>query len=248
MRFLHSRIGSTCATLTILAVLAAGGCTSASLQRSAQSARSPLSAGSPSPMSTQTALAQVAGLARSRWNCAGMEFEAAFDTVGERVELALPEGTLSLPQAVAASGTRYADHRGNTFWTKGETGTLRRAGAEPLDCMRTDAPSPWDEAKSRGVHFRAVGNEPGWLVEVGEGETPTLHALLDYGERTLDLPHVQMLSGLLGYAATSADGTRVRLVLERDACNDGMSDSTYPVTAQLEVGDRVYRGCGRFLD
>jgi len=200
------------------------------------------------PMVRAAPPATVANLVRSRWNCAGMEFEAAFDTVGERVDLALPEGTLSLPQAVVASGARYVDHRGNEFWTKGNTATLRRAGAEPLDCLRTDAPSPWDEAKTRGVHFRAVGNEPGWLVEVGAGETPPLHAELDYGERRFDLAKVQMLSGLLGYAGATTDGARVRLVLEREQCNDGMSDATYPVSAQFEVGDRTYRGCGRFLD
>jgi uncharacterized lipoprotein YbaY/uncharacterized membrane protein len=200
------------------------------------------------PMVRAAPPAPVADLARSRWNCAGMEFEATFDTIGERVDLALPEGTLSLPQATSASGARYADHRGNEFWTKGNTATLRRAGADPLDCTRTDAPSPWDEAKSRGVHFRAVGNEPGWLVEVGAGETPRLQAQLDYGERRLDIPNVQMLSGLLGYAGTIADGTGVRLVLERETCNDGMSDATYPVSARFEVGDRTYRGCGRFLE
>lgn len=200
------------------------------------------------PMVRAAPPAPVADLSRSRWNCAGTEFEASFDSIGERVDLALPEGTLSLPQAASASGARYADHRGNEFRTRGNTGTLRRAGADPLDCVRSDAPSPWNEAKSRGVHFRGVGNEPGWLVEVGAGETPTLQAQLDYGERRIDIPDARMLSGLLGYAGTTADGTRVRLVLERGTCNDGMSDATYPVSARLEVGDRAYRGCGRFLE
>jgi len=189
---------------------------------------------------------------RTHWTCDGMTFEAAFDIEGRRVELALPEGTLSLPLAISASGARYLDHRGNEFWTKGDSGTLTREGGKKLDCVRQDAPpatgSPWADAKARGIAFRAIGTEPGWMLEVGQGERPTLHAELDYGERVLDVAAMQPLSGLLGYVGTVADGARVRLVLERRACSDGMSDDTYPVAVQLEADDRSYRGCGRFLD
>ena len=109
------------------------------------------------------------------------------------------------------------------------------------------AGSPWDAAKARGIGFRGVGNEPGWFVEVGMGEAPSLHAELDYGARMLDVERLQPLSGLLGYAGTSQDGIAVRLLLERKTCSDGMSDTAYPVSAQLIVGDKTYRGCGRFL-
>lgn len=107
--------------------------------------------------------------------------------------------------------------------------------------------SPWDDAKARGIGFRAVGNEPGWFAEVGMGEAPSLHAELDYGERMVDVGSLQPLSGLLGYAGTAHDGASVRLVIERKSCSDGMSDATYPASATLTVGDRTYQGCGRFL-
>lgn len=190
-------------------------------------------------------------LQHTSWTCDGMTFDATFDLTGERVELALPDGALSLPLATSASGARYADHRGNEFWTKGDTGTLARAGGKQSECVRADQSSkpgsPWDRAKQRGVAFRAIGQEPGWVVEVGQGEAPTLHGQLDYGERTLDVVRMQGLSGLLGWAGTQADGTPVRLVLERKACNDTMSDHLYPVQAVLEVGGTTYRGCGKFL-
>jgi len=54
----------------------------------------------------------------------------------------LPGGTLSLPLAQSASGARYADHRGNEFWTKGDTGTLTREGGRKVDCVRADAKVP----------------------------------------------------------------------------------------------------------
>ena len=196
---------------------------------------------------------QPAGqLQRTHWTCDGMTLDAAFDTEGRRVELALPDGMLSLPLAISASGARYLDHRGNEFWTKGDGGTLTHEGGKKLACVRQDAPpatgSPWADAKARGIAFRAIGTEPGWMLEVGQGERPALHAELDYGERVLDVAAMQPLSGLSGYVGTAADGARVRLVLERRGCSDGMSDDVYPVAVQLEAGDRNYRGCGRFLD
>ena len=84
------------------------------------------------------------------------------------------------------------------------------------------------------------------MFEVGMGDTTTLHAELAYGERKVDA-QVRGLSGLLGWAGKTADDTRVRLVLERKACSDGMSDAHYPVEAVLEVGGDTFRGCGRFL-
>lgn len=107
--------------------------------------------------------------------------------------------------------------------------------------------SPWDQAKARGVGFRGIGTEPGWMVEVGTGEAPALHAALDYGERKVDVARMQALSGILGYAGATADGIEVKLHLQREDCSDGMSDQTYPVSARLSVGDGTYQGCGRFL-
>lgn len=188
---------------------------------------------------------------RTRWTCGGVTFDAVFDARAGRVDLALPDGALSLPLARSASGARYVDHRGNEFWTSGSRGTLTRASGGRGDCVRQDAApatgSPWEQARARGIAFRAVGNEPGWLAEVGPGGSPALHAVLDYGERTVDVASLQPLSGLLGYAGTSRGGNRVRLVLERRACSDGMSDATYPVAATLEVDGQAWRGCGRFL-
>ena len=107
--------------------------------------------------------------------------------------------------------------------------------------------SPWEQARARGITFRGVGNEPGWLVEVGAGETPALHVELDYGERKIDLAHAQRLSGAPGYTGTASDGVEVGLQLQHGDCSDGMSDQTYPVSARLSVGDKTYAGCGRFL-
>ena len=118
--------------------------------------------------------------------------------------------------------------------------------AEPSTPTTAQA-SPWEQAKARGIAFRGIGTEPGWLVEVGAGENPALHAELDYGERKIDLAHAQVLTGASGYAGTTSDSVEVKLQLQREDCSDGMSDQTYPVSTKLSVGDTTYTGCGRFL-
>jgi len=107
--------------------------------------------------------------------------------------------------------------------------------------------SPWEDARARGVVFRAVGNEPGWFVEVEGGKNPGLRATLDYGERTLEVPRVFEYSGLYGYHGKTIDRIDVRLTMKLEPCSDGMSDERYPFSARLAVGKQIYVGCGRYL-
>ena len=130
--------------------------------------------------------------------------------------------------------------QGDTFLAK-----LILAGDESRDCTRSDHVSPWIEAASRGIGFRAVGNEPGWFVEVGKGESPSLHATLDYGDRKITVARAQPAG--LGFSGKTADGTTIVLNVQRNRCQDGMSGEAFEATAQLIVGDTTYRGCGAFL-
>lgn len=107
--------------------------------------------------------------------------------------------------------------------------------------------SPWDEAKARGVAFRGIGNEPGWIVEVDQGGAPALRATLDYGERTLEAARMQPLAGAPGFTGKTTNGTAVVLRIQRGACSDGMSDERYPASVELMIGEQRYMGCGRFL-
>lgn len=108
--------------------------------------------------------------------------------------------------------------------------------------------SPWEAAAARGVVLRAVGNEPGWFMEVDRGPAPTLRATLDYGDRTLTVQGAQVLDDPPGYRGTTAGGTSVLMQVRREACSDGMSDRSYEASVTLRVDDATYRGCGRFLN
>jgi len=57
----------------------------------------------------------------------GTSVPATFDNEAENVTITLPDGTLTLPQVVAASGARYSDGT-TTFWNKGNEATLEVNG------------------------------------------------------------------------------------------------------------------------
>ncbi|GAA5074652.1 YbaY family lipoprotein [Lysobacter panacisoli] len=199
--------------------------------------------------------AQEAGTGATKptyWQCGetriGASFEGSADAGKQTVALSINGRALSLPLARSASGARYADDAGNEFWTKGASGTLTLAGEDKRECTQADGPSPWDAARERGVAFRAVGNEPGWLVEVGSGDSPSLHAELDYGSRKIDIATVQRDKDGLRYSGQTANGTKIELAVERKRCEDPMSGASFDASAQLQAGGKTYRGCGAFLD
>ena len=181
----------------------------------------------------------------THWQCGDSQLSLRYDAAATQAELSLPDGVLTLPQAVSASGARYADQRGNEFWSKGSQATLTLQGKPQVDCTQTDQPSPWAQAAQRGLSFRGIGTEPGWLVEVGPGAAPALHAELDYGERSIDVTSTEAFAS--GYRGNTGDGVAVELQIRNETCSDGMSDQSYPTATTLVVGDRSYQGCGRYL-
>ena len=75
---------------------------------------------------------EPAPVVRAKFTCdAGRTIDAEFvDAPQPRVRLTLSDGrTLTLPQAVSASGARYADAGERiVFWNKGDTAFLDEAG------------------------------------------------------------------------------------------------------------------------
>jgi putative lipoprotein len=75
-----------------------------------------------------------------------------------------------LDQVESASGVRHSNSTGSiVFWSSGRTATLERQGSPPVPCSEVRAASLREDARVRGVVYRALGNEPGWILEVGPG-------------------------------------------------------------------------------
>jgi uncharacterized membrane protein len=119
---------------------------------------------------------------------------------------------------------------------------------------RPEAPAaePWRQARERGVGFRAIGQEPAWMLDVyGRLLSPRrLVVNLDYGETTLQFDEVirdEDGDGNLRYRASS-DTVRLEAVIEDRLCHDIMSGEEFEALVSMRINDRLLTGCGRGLN
>lgn len=114
--------------------------------------------------------------------------------------------------------------------------------------LRREESAALHDARARGIDFRAVGQEPAWVVELKEGDHIT--ALLDYGATSLLLPTPEGQNapdGTLTYDATT-DTDHLTLAIKTKVCVDVMSGESHPAIVTLTVNDKTYNGCGDWLD
>jgi uncharacterized membrane protein len=134
------------------------------------------------------------------------------------------------------------------LWLKGEEATLE-IGSERYQCVNDRRAAIWEDAKLSGVSFRAVGNEPGWVLMIRHQ-----HMTLDYAygqhRLTLELPEPEQdgLQARSRYTVTRGDATSpVILELLANECVDTMSGERFPTQVDIQFDEMHLRGCGRPL-
>ena len=161
--------------------------------------------------------------------------------------LFLRRETLQLPGTVSASGTRYSDGE-NTFWIEGKEATLSRQKSTHKGCRNNRRKAIWEHAKLNGVDFRAVGNEPGWVLEISS-KTDILF-LTDYGQSRHSFSGTRV-SSATQMLTTIYEGRnerdRIEVTITGKRCGDSMSGEKFPVTVDVLLNEKVFRGCGRAL-
>jgi putative lipoprotein len=181
------------------------------------------------------------------YNCGGQEITVRAGD-GE-LALVLPERSLLLPQVEAASGARYSDGQ-VSFWGKGiESGILTAEGKD-IECELDRQRTPWVDARARGATFRAVGQEPGWNLEIHPDRIVMVY---QYGNRRVVVPNVGLIEN-----ADSPDPERrwqatteaheLQVTVEDRGCTDVMSGETFPARVKVKLDGRDYAGCGQDLD
>lgn len=111
---------------------------------------------------------------------------------------------------------------------------------EALTAMPT-----WETARAAGVDFRAVGQEPGWLLDIYT--RGVIKFAWDYGENYAEFAvaeptHPQ--EGTTRYEAHS-DGRALIVTIHTAPCQDGMSGQPYPSQVEVTIDGRALTGCGR---
>jgi membrane-bound inhibitor of C-type lysozyme len=165
----------------------------------------------------------------------------------EKAWLFLPGTAVALEQVVSASGAKYTGD-GVTFWSKGEEALLEVGTQRHQNCRNNPAKAVWESAKLSGVDFRAVGNEPGWNLEIREGKRIVF--VTDYGKSRLEFaapePETDRQAVRTTYQVQEG-GHDLAVILERKPCRDIMSGEAFETTVTVRLDEYEYRGCGRAL-
>jgi uncharacterized membrane protein len=172
----------------------------------------------------------------------GYEFVARAEN--ESVWLFLPSGTLKLEKE-SADNFRSENL---LFTLKDDMSLLEESGVEHQDCRNNRRQAIWEHAKLNGADFRAIGNEPGWNLEIHNKSKLIL--VTDYGSkrREFDLsePETDQTARTTRYKFKQ-DEHEMSLVISGESCSDSMSGERFESRVEVILNGLTLRGCGRPL-
>ncbi len=187
------------------------------------------------------------------YDCVARErpFSLVTQSTPSALTLIIPEPfvprTLQLQRVEAASGERYED--GDTLaWLKGDEARFIVDTVRITECDLNRQESIWEAAKLDGVDFRAVGHEPGWVLEIRgrskltfwyDNDEPVIEAV------ATDIATSQDTTQSV-FSATGDSGN-LRVTLLGKVCTDTESGEPYRTSVLVELDDVELAGCGRAL-
>lgn len=102
-----------------------------------------------------------------------------------------------------------------------------------------------DGLRAAGVDFRAVGQEPGWILDIYT--RGIIKVVWAYGEHyaafAVEPPDTSQ-EGATRYEGSS-DGRSLVVTIRRAPCQDAMSGEAYPSTVEVVIDGTTLNGCGR---
>ena len=123
---------------------------------------------------------------------------------------------------------------------------LVHAGSEPESEEAIAARNVWHAAKLRGVGFRAIGQEPGWLLEMTTGVKILL--VTNTGQTRTEYPYVEPeVFQDQRKSVFSVKQDELKVTIEGVNCTDIMSGEKFEVSVFIEFNSKKLKGCGRAL-
>ena len=114
-----------------------------------------------------------------------------------------------------------------------------------LWCRIEPVEVPWQEAKLRGVDFRAAGDPP-WTLEIKNGRAAEFTSGQGSARIVIAFPAASLAAKGETMTMSTASGSHsLSLLAERRLCHYAGSTMTLSVTVTLD--GRAYKGCGRVL-
>lgn len=175
----------------------------------------------------------------------GYDFPVSIE--GEKAWLFLPDQTVCLLRVSSDTGAKFSNGT-ISYWIKGNEAFFELENETYRGCKSNRAKALWEDAKLRGVDFRAVGNEPGWHIEITKDDKVLF--VNNYGENRYEFatppPLADQPSRVTRYEIKE-DGHEMIIVLKGEPCLDTMSGESFDVTVTVTFDGRVFSGCGRVL-
>jgi hypothetical protein len=159
------------------------------------------------------------------------------------VEVATANRRVMLTETPQPSVARFSDGS-VTLSELGELVRLEEPGS--VSWCRIDLVEvPWQDARLRGIDFRAAG-DPMWSLEVDDGVAAEFATGQGASRVVTKFPGVPLGGKETRLTMTAASGAHtIAVVAERRICHYAGSTMTLSVTVTLD--GRTYAGCGRLL-
>lgn len=106
----------------------------------------------------------------------------------------------------------------------------------------------WKEAKEEGVQFRAVGNEPDWLVEIRNDER--IKFVNDTGRLEIKAPVDDLWLGPAGEDKiyyVENDVIQFQVIIMKKGYQDPLNGKKFPYQVRIVFPNKSYVGGGRLL-
>ena len=165
----------------------------------------------------------------------------------DKAWLFLPQKTVSLIEVVVDSGKKFINDD-ITLWIKGQKADLVTGGKTYNDCKNNVYQAVWEHAKLNGVDFRAVGNEPGWYLEIIRDKN--IIFVTNYGRDKYEFvsPSMTVDSELSITTYTiNNDDHLGGVIIKAKPCQDTMTDREYESSVTVVLDGKTYKGCGKAL-
>jgi uncharacterized membrane protein len=154
-----------------------------------------------------------------------------------------PNGSLKLPAISATDSGKYSDSNFDLRIT-GDQAQFGKTGSDLHVCRNDRRRAIWEQAKLDGADFRAIGNEPSWVLEIREQSRVVL--VTDYGAKRVEMPLPSPIEDQEKHT-TRWNDDEFQLEISAQRCNDNMSGEAFESTVTLTWHGQTLRGCGRAL-
>jgi len=130
----------------------------------------------------------------------------------------------------------------------GQTAEITINGEKLTNCKNNPRAAVWEGAKLRGVSYRAIGQEPPWVLEIDRENGFLL--VTGYGEKKQRFPYVEPMTDSAQRTSiytSETNGDGITITIQGRDCRDSMSGEAF--SSQVEISWRGQRlhGCGRAL-